>query len=222
MSAGTDAGPPSLPRRRRPERGPRRATPVAGVPSRSGRPLQNLDRVSTNPESRRRKRSIIQRRESKIACGSGPGGAKEFRNNEPLRNSAAKTFYDASYEIRYLDAHLASVVFAITTYEGGAHPNGGSIGLLFDLDQARPLQLADFLANAEEAIPAIAARVERMRWKRTGAFSRMPISPTSSARLLAGAPTETECDLVQRVFGGALRRRPARMPDPLCPNWRAG
>ena len=97
----------------------------------------------------------------KIAFGSGPGGAREFRNNEPLRNGEAKTFYDASYEIRYLDAHLTSVVFAVATYEGGAHPNGESIGLLFDLDQARPLQLADFLANAEEAIPAIAARCER-------------------------------------------------------------
>src|SRR6516225_8073809 len=37
---------------RRPERGPRRVTAVAGVPSRIGRPLQNLDRISANPESR--------------------------------------------------------------------------------------------------------------------------------------------------------------------------
>jgi hypothetical protein len=97
----------------------------------------------------------------KIAFGSGPGGATAFRNNEPLRNSEAKTFYDASYEIRYLDAHLASVVFSIATYEGGAHPNGESIGLLFDFDRARPLRLADFLANPRDAIPAIAARCER-------------------------------------------------------------
>jgi uncharacterized protein YecT (DUF1311 family) len=96
-------------------------------------------------------------RSRKIAFGSGPGGATALRNNEPLPYKEAKTFYDASYEIRYLDAHLASVVFAIATYEGGAHPNGESIGLL---DQARPLRLADFLVNAEEAIPAIAARCE--------------------------------------------------------------
>jgi hypothetical protein len=99
-------------------------------------------------------------RSRKIAFGSGPGGATAFRNNEPLPNREAKTFYDASYEIRYLDAHLASVVFAIATYEGGAHPNGGSIGLLFDLDQAHPLRFADFLVNAEEAISTIAARCE--------------------------------------------------------------
>jgi uncharacterized protein YecT (DUF1311 family) len=97
----------------------------------------------------------------KIAFGSGPGGATAFRNNEPLRNGEAKTFYDASYEIRYLDAHLASVVFAIATYEGGAHPNAANIGLLFDFDQVRPLRLADFLASPEESIRAIAARCER-------------------------------------------------------------
>src|SRR5262249_35285656 len=97
----------------------------------------------------------------KIAFGSGPGGAAAFRNNEPLPDSEAKTFYDGSYEIAYLDAHLASVVFAIATYEGGAHPNAASIGLLLDFDQARPLRLADFLANPEEAIPTIAARCER-------------------------------------------------------------
>jgi uncharacterized protein YecT (DUF1311 family) len=97
----------------------------------------------------------------KIAFGSGPGGATAFRNNERLPDSEGKTFYDASYEIRYLNAHLASVVFAIATYEGGAHPNGASIGLLFDFDKARPFRLADFLANPEEAIPAIAARCER-------------------------------------------------------------
>jgi len=97
----------------------------------------------------------------KIAFGTGPGGAASFRNNEPLPNSETKNFYDASYEIRYLDAHLASVVFAIATYEGGAHPNGANIGLLFDFDQDRPLRLADFLANPEEAIRAIAARCER-------------------------------------------------------------
>jgi uncharacterized protein YecT (DUF1311 family) len=96
----------------------------------------------------------------KIAFGSGPGGATAFRNNEPMRNGEAKTFYDESYEIRYLDAHLASIVFAIATYEGGAHPNGASIGVLFDFDRARPLRLGDFLVNAEEAIPAIAARCE--------------------------------------------------------------
>ena len=104
--------------------------------------------VSFNKESR------------KIAFGTGPGGATAFRTNEPLPESEAKTFYDASYEITYLDAHLASVVFAIATYEGGAHPSGESIGLLFDFGQARPLRLADFLANSEESIPAIAARCE--------------------------------------------------------------
>ena len=97
----------------------------------------------------------------KIAFGMGPGGAASFRNNEPLPNSAAKNFYDTSYEIRYLDAHLASVVFAIATYEGGAHPNGASIGLLFDFGQDHPLRLADFLANPEEAISSISARCER-------------------------------------------------------------
>jgi hypothetical protein len=97
----------------------------------------------------------------KIAFGTGPGGAAAYRNDEPLPEGEAKTFHDASYEITYLDAHLTSVVFSIATYEGGAHSNGGSIGLLFDLDQARPLRLADFLANPPQAIPAIAARCER-------------------------------------------------------------
>ena len=39
-----------------------------------------------------------------IAFGSGPGGATAFRNDEPLPDSEVKTFYDASYEITYLDA----------------------------------------------------------------------------------------------------------------------
>jgi hypothetical protein len=37
----------------------RRAAPVAGVPSRGGRSLQNLDRVSANPHLGRRDRAII-------------------------------------------------------------------------------------------------------------------------------------------------------------------
>ena len=97
----------------------------------------------------------------KLAFGGGPAGADAFRTDEALPAGEPKAFYDAGYEITYLDAHLASVVFSIGTYEGGAHPNGESTGLLFDFDHARSLALADFLANPTEAVPAIAAQCAR-------------------------------------------------------------
>lgn len=74
--------------------------PVAGVPSRGGRSLPNLDPVSANPQLGRRYCGIIQQRESKIAFGTAPGGAASFRNNGPLPNSEAKNLYDASLERR--------------------------------------------------------------------------------------------------------------------------
>jgi hypothetical protein len=94
----------------------------------------------------------------RLAFGAGANGAEGFRTDEALPAGEPKTFYDATYEITYLDAHFASLVFSIGTYEGGAHPNGGSSSLLFDFDRGRSLMLADFLEDSEEAIPAIAAR----------------------------------------------------------------
>lgn len=93
-----------------------------------------------------------------IAFGSGAGSADAFRNTEAPPQDQPATFYDASYEITYLDPRLASVVFAIASYEGGLHPNGVSVGLLFDFGRRRPLRLSDFLADPDRAVPAIAAR----------------------------------------------------------------
>jgi uncharacterized protein YecT (DUF1311 family) len=158
----------------------------------------------------------------KIAFGSGPGGAKAFRNNEPLRNSEAKTFYDASYEIRYLDAHLASVVFAIATYEGGAHPNGESVGLLFDFDQVRPLRLNDFLANPEEAIPAIAAHCERQATKEDwGVFENADFAAVVSDIAGWTAGKDGVAILFNPYSVAPYVSGPTNAGSPIA-NWRAG
>jgi len=97
----------------------------------------------------------------KVAFGAGPAAATEIRNAErPSRDEAAK-FYNASYEITYLDSRFASVVFSIASYEGGAHPNGESVALLYSFSRGRPLRLSDFLADPGKAIPAIADRCRR-------------------------------------------------------------
>jgi hypothetical protein len=96
-----------------------------------------------------------------IAFGTGADSADAFRNSEAPPPDQPATFYDASYEIAYLDPRLVSVVFSIASYEGGAHPNGASVGLLFDLKQGRSLHLSDFLADPRQAVPDIAARCKQ-------------------------------------------------------------
>src|SRR5882724_2804108 len=79
----------------------------------------------------------------------------EYRKMEPPRISGAANFYQADYEITYLDARLAGVVFTIATFTGGAHPNSGRVSLVFDFGQSRALKLGDFLAEPKRAIAEI-------------------------------------------------------------------
>jgi hypothetical protein len=108
------------------------------------------------------------------------------------------------------------------TYESGAHPNGESSGLLFDLNQARPLQLADFLANAGEAIPAIAARVERNAMEEDwGVFENADFAAVVSE--VAGWSADRDgvrsCSTRIRWRPTSPARTNAGSP---IPNWRAG
>ena len=96
-----------------------------------------------------------------IAFGTGANSADAFRNSEPPPADQPAIFYDASYEIAYLDARLVSVVFSIASYEGGAHPNGASVGLLFDFNRGRSLDLSDFLADPRQVVADIAARCKQ-------------------------------------------------------------
>lgn len=91
-----------------------------------------------------------------LAFGKRPGAAMEFRRTEPPDADDPQTFYNAQYDIAYLDAHLASVVFTIATYEGGAHPEAVRASLVFDFANGRALRLTDFLTDPAKGVPTIA------------------------------------------------------------------
>lgn len=80
-----------------------------------------------------------------------------YRGLDPPMAKGAENFYEVDYQAPYLDRRLASVLFQIGEYSGGAHPNGARTALLFDLEHGRALTLDDILAEPKAAIPAIAA-----------------------------------------------------------------
>src|SRR5438270_12389517 len=77
---------------------------------------------------------------------------------EPPMATGAENFYDASYTVSYLDRRLASLVFTIATFTGGAHPNTARVTLLFDLTVGRPLRLGDLLTDPKPAGAEVAAQ----------------------------------------------------------------
>jgi hypothetical protein len=95
------------------------------------------------------------------AAAFGNDVVDEYRKMEPPPHAGAINTYDAEYEITYLGQRLASVVWTISTYTGGAHPNTARAGLLFDLVHARPLGLADLLVDASQGTAAIAERCKQ-------------------------------------------------------------
>jgi hypothetical protein len=80
----------------------------------------------------------------------------QYRALEPPPHTGAINTYDAEYEITYLDARLVSVLFDISTYTGGAHPNSEGKSLMFDLAQRRVLRLTDLLADPKRGEAVIA------------------------------------------------------------------
>ena len=50
---------------------------------------------------------------------------------------------DAEQRLPYLDRRLVSMVFTISTFTGGAHPNSARLALMFDLSQGRAIKLDD-------------------------------------------------------------------------------
>ena len=98
----------------------------------------------------------------------GTDVVKEYREMERPMTAGVGNFYEAGYEVTYADPRLASVVFSIGTYTGGAHPNSGRSSLIFDLAAGRPLVLADLVANPEKAIDDVSrrcrAKAEKEDW----------------------------------------------------------
>lgn len=90
------------------------------------------------------------------AAAFGKNVVTEYRSLDPPMVAGVANFYEASYRVAYLDRRLASVVFEIATYTGGAHPNSARLGILFDLEQGRPWPLTDILADPRTAIDPIA------------------------------------------------------------------
>jgi len=90
------------------------------------------------------------------AIAFGKDAVKEYREMEPPMAAGAENYYDATYNVTYLDPRLVSVIFTIGTYTGGAHPNSTRAALLFEWDKARALRLADILADPKQAVAAIA------------------------------------------------------------------
>ena len=91
------------------------------------------------------------------AIAFGKDAVVEYRAMEPPMAAGAENFYDASYTVSYLDRRLAALVFTISTFTGGAHPNTARAALLFDLTASRPLRLVDLLADPKPAVVEIAA-----------------------------------------------------------------
>ena len=81
----------------------------------------------------------------------------EYRSLDPPMATGAENFYEAAYTVPYLDRRLASVLFGIATYSGGAHPNSAQLGILFDLEKGRAFALSDILADPKTSVEAIAA-----------------------------------------------------------------
>jgi hypothetical protein len=92
------------------------------------------------------------------AVAFGKDAVAEYRAMEPPHAAGAENFYDVAYAVSYLDRRLASLVFTISTFTGGAHPNTARVSLLFDLMAGRPLRLADLLAEPKPAVAEIAAQ----------------------------------------------------------------
>ncbi|MBV9015844.1 MAG: DUF4163 domain-containing protein, partial [Alphaproteobacteria bacterium] len=57
------------------------------------------------------------------AIAFGKNAVKEYREMERPMAAGAENYYDATYEVTYLDPRLVSLVFTMDTYSGGAHPN---------------------------------------------------------------------------------------------------
>jgi hypothetical protein len=79
-----------------------------------------------------------------------------YRRMAPPPQAGATNTYDAEYEVTYLDRRLASVVFTISTFTGGAHPNHERRSLLFDIARGRALGLGDLITNPRQALPMLA------------------------------------------------------------------
>jgi uncharacterized protein YecT (DUF1311 family) len=91
------------------------------------------------------------------AIAFGKDAVKEYRELERPMAAGAENYYGAAYETTYLDSRLVSVVFTISIFTGGAHPNSARLALIFDLTQGRAINLADVLAEPNRAIAEIAA-----------------------------------------------------------------
>ena len=89
------------------------------------------------------------------AIAFGKDAVKEYREMERPMAPGAENYYEAGYEVTYLDPRLASVVFTIGTFSGGAHPNSARVTLMFDLTNGRALKLADVLADPKPAVAEI-------------------------------------------------------------------
>src|SRR5258707_11503472 len=87
------------------------------------------------------------------AIAFGKDAVSEYREMERPMAAGAENFYDVDYTIPYLDPRLASVVFTISTFTGGAHPNSARVALLFDLSGGPAVRVARFFAHPQQAGP---------------------------------------------------------------------
>jgi uncharacterized protein YecT (DUF1311 family) len=85
----------------------------------------------------------------------GQDALSEYRQNGPNRFNGSSNYYQASYDITYLDPRLAAVTLDFSAYSGGAHPTSWRIALLWSPATDQPVALDDFLADPAKAVPAI-------------------------------------------------------------------
>lgn len=89
------------------------------------------------------------------AIAFGKDAVKEYREMDRPMATGAENYYEATYDVTYVDPRVVSLIFTIDTFSGGAHPNMVRIGLLFDWDKGRALQLSDLLADPKPAVAEI-------------------------------------------------------------------
>jgi uncharacterized protein YecT (DUF1311 family) len=122
------------------------------------------------------------------AIAFGKDAVSDYRDMEAPMTAGLENFYDAGYDIAYVDPHLVSVVFSIGTYTGGAHPNSGRTSLIFDLTAGRELTLSDLVADPQRAVDEISSRCRAQAEKDDWGLFDDPDFPTVVKGVTSWAP----------------------------------
>lgn len=112
-------------------------------------------------QARRRINQAIRQHIAQLRKRLIGGRLKEFARPNYMMHIDYRTFLASS--------KLLSVLFTISTYTGGAHPNSGFSSLCFDLDSGAPLSLPDLFRKGTPWLKTISrhaiSALQRQKWQ---------------------------------------------------------